>query len=363
MKKILVVIGIVVLFVGASVIPSVISVKTQRLPGVVMQNIWYVDDDGMDYPNPDFNNIQDAVNASSANDEIRVYKGNYPENVVVNKKLDLIGGWNGTSTIDGGGSGNVVKITAPSVNVENFTIINSGNYEGVSVFDAGVHVLSSLNTITGNNISDNNGDGIYLSNAAGNEISGNVITNNAYVGIDLFSIISGGNTVSENTIQDNGIDGIYMLRGHGNFIQKNNIIGNKNGIHLRRSRFNLIEKNYIADSSEYGLYFELFCLANSITGNNITGNTDQGIFLKFQCDFNTIFMNNFIENDGTKSIFYTPHVGFISCFLNAWRENYWDDYAPIIPNWWYLIWGRWGFIPWPNFDLYPSPNPYPWPPT
>ena len=40
----------------------------------------------------------------------------------------------------------------------------------------------------------------------------------------------------------------------------------------------------------------------------------------------------------------------------------WDDYEPIIPNWWYLMWGRWGFIPWPNFDLYPVAEPYDWPP-
>lgn len=367
MKKILIMIGIVILFFGISVIPSISALNKQNtLNATTMQKIWYVDDDGNDYPNPDFNKIQDAIDGATGGDEIRVYAGNYPENVVVDERLDLIGGWNGTSTIDGGGSGNVIKIIgiASNAKIENFTIQNSGNYAQGNVFDAGIHILTSLNIIINNNISNNKGDGIYLSNSAGNEIIGNIIKSNDYDGIGLYSIISEGNTISKNTIEYNGNDGIFLFRGHGNFIRENTISGNKgNGIHLQRSRLNSIEKNYIGNSEKYGIYFEFFCFTNSITRNNITGNTNQGFFLKFQCDGNIMSLNNFIDNDDIKKIFYNPHVGFLSCFLNGWRENYWDDYNPIIPNWWYLIWGRWGFVPWPNFDLYPASNPYDWPPT
>jgi len=299
MKKVIIVIGTIILFFGVSVIPSISAVNKQKTLNIAtMPNIWYVDDDGIDYPTPDYYKIQDAIDNATGGDEIRVYAGYYPENVVVNKRLELIGGWNGTSTIDGGGSGNVVKIMgiASDVKIENFTIQNSGNYEAGKVFDAGIHVLSSLNKIINNNISNNKGDGIYLSSSAGNEISGNVIINNDYDGIGLFSIISGGNTISGNTIEDNGYDGIYLYRGHGNFIRENNISGNKgNGIHFQRSRLNLIEKNYIGNSDKYGIYFEFFCIANSITWNNITGNTDQGLFFKFQCDGNLMTYNNFID--------------------------------------------------------------------
>ncbi len=364
MSKIFVVIGIVALFFGASVIPTIPAIDTQKSPvGTPIANVWYVDDDGNDYPNPDFNNIQDAVDAASGGDEIRVYAGFYPENVNIDKTLDLIGGYNGTSIIDGGGNGNTVKLSGANSRIEKFTIQNSGDYEEGKVYDAGIHVISSLNTITNNNIIDNLGDGIYISNSAGNEITYNVISNNAYDGIALFSIISGGNTISENTIEDNGNDGIYTFRGHSNFIRENTISGNaENGIHLQRSRLNTIEKNFIGNSDNYGIFFEFLCIANSINRNNISGNINQGLFFKFQCDGNTITLNNFMNNDDVKTAFYTPHVGFLSCFLNGWRENYWDDYEPLIPNWWYLIWGRWGFVPWPNFDLYPVPDPYDWPP-
>ena len=91
MKKILIIIGIVILFFGVSVIPSISAVNKQKTLDVsTMRKIWYVDDDGNDYPNPDFYKIQDAIDNASGGDEIRVYAGYYPENVVVNKNLDLI---------------------------------------------------------------------------------------------------------------------------------------------------------------------------------------------------------------------------------------------------------------------------------
>lgn len=365
MNKIFVIFGIVVLFFGASLIPTIPAINTKEsMVGKIMPTIWIVDDDGNDYSNPDFNSIQDAVDAATGGDEIRVYAGFYPENLIIDKSLDLIGGFNGTATIDGGGTENTVKLSAASTRIEKFTIQNSGDFEDGNVYDAGIHILSSLNTIVDNDIIDNLGNGIYLSSSSGNEISGNTISNNSYDGIGLFSIVSGGNTFSENTIEGNGHNGIHIFRANGNFIIKNTISGNlDNGLYLWRSRLNTIDENFIGNSGNYGIYFELLCIANSINFNNISGNTNQGIFFKFQCDANSITCNNFMDNNGEGSSFYCCHVGFLSCFLNGWRENYWDDYDPIIPNWLYLIWGRWGFIPWPNFDLYPVPDPYDWPPV
>jgi parallel beta-helix repeat protein len=358
-----VIIGIVLLFVGASAIPTVTAEDLKKSPVEIMPAVWHVDDDGNEYPNPDFNEIQDAIDAATGGDEIRVYAGFYDENINVDKSLDIIGGFNGTSVIDGGGNGNTVTLIATSVRIEQFTIQNSGGAESGKIVDAGISIQSGLNVINQNRVEDNLGDGIFLTGAAGNEITNCYILNNSKDGIGLSSILSGGNTISGNTIGDNGEDGINMFRGHSNFMRDNIISGNQeNGIHLLRSRLNTIERNYIGNSGNYGIYFELICLANSISRNNITGNTNQGFFLKFQCDSNTITLNNFMDNNGEASFLYCCHVGFLSCFLNGWRENYFDDHDPIIPNWWYLMWGRWGFIPWPNFDLYPVAEPYDWPP-
>jgi parallel beta-helix repeat protein len=360
MKNKFVIIGIVLLFLGASVVHAE---DLKQSPVEIMPKVWHVDDDGVEYPNPDFYDIQDAIDAATGGDEIWVYAGFYAENVNVDKSLILIGGFNGTSVIDGGGSGNTVTLSAASISIEKFTIQNSGDVETNKVIDAGIGINSGLNSVTQNVIVDNLGEGIFLSSAAGNEISNNIISDNVLDGIAIFSVLSGGNTISENIIENNGEDGINIFRGHSNFIRDNTISGNQeNGIHLQRSRLNTIERNFIGNSGNYGIYFEHLCSVNSIHRNNISGNTDQGFFLKFQCDGNTITLNNFMENNGEAQFLYCCHIGFLSCFLNGWRENYFDNHDPIIPNWWYLIWGRWGFIPWPNFDLYPTAEPYDWPP-
>jgi len=71
--------------------------------------------------------IQNAIDNASAGDTVRVYDGTYYENVIVNKTLTLIGNGTSKTTIDGGGSGDVVFISADWVNVSGFTITNSGS--------------------------------------------------------------------------------------------------------------------------------------------------------------------------------------------------------------------------------------------
>ena len=76
----------------------------------------YVDDDAPDggngSMNKPFNMIQDAVNASSDGDTVRVFNGTYYENVVVNKELTIVGNGSEVTSIDGGGKGDVVRIVA-----------------------------------------------------------------------------------------------------------------------------------------------------------------------------------------------------------------------------------------------------------
>ena len=85
-----------------------------------------------------YSTIGAAITAASTGDTIRVYAGTYNENVVIHKKISLIGNGSANTTINGGGSGDVVNITANGVNISGFTITNSGStgYAGIIIFSS-----------------------------------------------------------------------------------------------------------------------------------------------------------------------------------------------------------------------------------
>jgi parallel beta-helix repeat protein len=299
------VLGIIILFVGASVLPSmsgnigkinVVKDIKESNAGMIGAT-FYVDDDSacpgdgsIEWP---YCKIQYAIDNASDGDTIIVFNGTYYENVVVNKSLDLIGENRDTTIIDGGEIGIVVNISADSVNISEFTIQNSGTYD----FDAGIGIYSSNhNTITGNNISGNNWFGIEIVyDSSYNNITGNNISGNIYCILIVYS--SNHNTITGNNISGNwsGINIVYD--SSYNNITGNNISDNKMGIG-------------IGYSSNH----------NTITGNNISGSNNHGIYIDIYCNKNIIYLNNFIENS----------VNAWDWGANQWDNgsigNYWDDY-------------------------------------
>lgn len=84
--------------------------------------------------------IQAAINAASPNDEITASAGTYNENVIINKALTLNGanvgiacpsGTRVTESIISGSGGMAVKIDAPDVTIDGFTITNPTGSFGV----------------------------------------------------------------------------------------------------------------------------------------------------------------------------------------------------------------------------------------
>jgi parallel beta-helix repeat protein len=78
-----------------------------------------------------FSTIQEAINAANPGDTIRVYDGTYYENLILNKSVSIIGNGSGNTIIDGGGSGDVINITAGHVTVDGFTFKNG--YTGIKL--------------------------------------------------------------------------------------------------------------------------------------------------------------------------------------------------------------------------------------
>lgn len=141
----------------------------------------------------DYSTIQEAINHANPGDTIFVYSGTYPENVVINKSVSLVGENRDSTIINGGGTGSVIDVVSSYVSIQGFTIMNSGS----GPLDSGISI------------------GLFRSN----NISNNKIVNNNY-GISLY--FSTNNMVSGNDINSNSNYGIYLYNSNNNLIYHNN---------------------------------------------------------------------------------------------------------------------------------------------
>ena len=256
--------------------------------------IIYVDDDNTGFEDGSkehpYNKIQKAIDNATDGDTIRVFEGNYKENIVVDKSLTLIGNGTGNTTIDSEGNGNVVEINSDNVEIFKFFITGSGNDLG----DAGIKIFTSNNIISSCNISIND-YGISLEDSSNfNTISGCNISNNDY-GISLYNS-NNFNTISWCNISNNDGDGI-RLDDSSNFntVSYSNISNNRKCIEIRESSNNTISNCNIS-KNRYGI--EIRDSSNNIiSGCNISNNDGDGIRLYHSNNFNTISGCNISNND------------------------------------------------------------------
>ncbi len=246
-----------------------------------------------------YTTIQDAVDAASEGDTIFVYSGTYYENLQIDKTVTLTGEDKNNTVIDSNSSGNVVNVTADYVNINRFTIINSGfRDEGIYIYDSQDNSISDC-------IISSNDDGIALDLTKHALISNCIISSNKRFGVLIYA--SDGS------------------RPHSN----NNIIS-----------------NCIISNNDEGIFLNDFN-GNSIIGNNITGNHVYGIHLAFAAN-NIVKENNFIDNN--------RNAYFDGSFFNSWSKNYWDNWISFGPK---IICGSLlNFIPLINFDWNPASEPY-----
>jgi len=128
------------------------------------------------YVPDDYPTIQEAVNAASAEDTIIVRSGTYKENVLLDKKLTLVG--DALPTIDALGKSDAISITADYCVVTGFRCVNATKSRS-----AGILVDSDWNRVE-NNTCEKNNYGICLKDSSNNTILNNDVLNNKY-GISL----------------------------------------------------------------------------------------------------------------------------------------------------------------------------------
>jgi parallel beta-helix repeat protein len=239
-----------------------------------------------------FDTIQAAINDTDTlnGHTIEVEAGNYLENVVIDKIIDLMGRDINNTIIDANGSGDTVKIIVNWVNITGFTISQSGSVLG----DAGI-VLDNVQNcyIAENNISDNK-NGVYsLYSNTSNLIESNYIHSNTESGILLN--YSNLNNITSNNIYDNFI-GIEIMNSNNNTILNNTITSNNYaGILLNTSEYHVINKNIIYNNSQ-GILFNTSS-NNTISNNSITSNNNvDGVRINANSNDINIVNNNISSN-------------------------------------------------------------------
>ncbi len=239
-------VGIILLFIGIAIIPSVSSEQAHSM------KIITVDDEPGD---ADYTSIKEALNHSNPGDTIEVYSGTYNETDIhiTEKRISLIGlpydpgnDDTGQPIIRWHGDTGII-IDASNVKVTGFQIVKmvGGPYDaciGIGYDSGAFHNTVSNNTLScpggrgidiigpplcrHNVISYNRIDrceyGIYILTSFNDFVFGNRISNCSGQGIQISGLM---NIVYNNTIENNNI-GLFMSGGFLNLIRNNNFFNN-----------------------------------------------------------------------------------------------------------------------------------------
>jgi len=297
--------------------------------------------------NAPYKHIQDAVENSTTNDEIFVFKGLYKENIIIYKTLIITGENKNNTIIDGMYNNYILSITHNNVNINNFTIQNSGGYKN----DAGFIINSEGNKIdncvfartktgiiinrTNNNEINNcifhtNGEGIFINTAFQNNIYNSYFTHN---GIGINMLDSYKISVYECYTETNGIGvfidnsfsidiikcalynnndnqgGIFLDKSNNIHVENSNIFHNGFGIKMDNSFDVYIINSSIFSNTHYGVYIDEESENIVIKNNEIKENLRIGVYVKdsscrlIRNNFNRSLLGLYSEHGKCKAIY------------------------------------------------------------
>jgi parallel beta-helix repeat protein len=170
----------------------------------------------------------------------------------------------------------------------------------------------SNNQISDNTISENNWNGISLTNTSGNSIKSNTISSNALNGV---SVSSSNDTISGNTISGNSGVGISIVSDAGNLITNNTIGLNNSGGVLITNSTETLSGNTIIGNSGFGV--SLITSNSSVSNNDISGNSSYGIVINGS---NNLVENDSVYNNGAEGV-YVQTGNHNSILTNSIYDN------------------------------------------
>jgi nitrous oxidase accessory protein len=206
----------------------------------------------------DANALQDAIDKAPEGSILKLPKGVYKGNIIINKPLSIIAKESGV-VIDGEGKGTVITIKSSFVTLKNLTIIGSGSRH--DRLDGAIKVSDATQCeITQCNIKD------------------------TLFGIDLQmvknSIISDNNISSKDVELGLRGDGLRLWYSNDNIVKNNRLVKSRDMV-VWYSHGNIIEDNY-GEYNRYSLHF--MYAGKNIVQNNIYKHNSVGIFFMYSKD-------------------------------------------------------------------------------
>ncbi len=228
--------------------------------------------------------LQERIAAAQPGQTIVVEGGTHAGPLTVDRPIRLIG--KGSPVVLGDGWDHVIKVRAPDVTVEGFTVRRSGL--DLQKDHAGIHVTGDRAVLRRNRIEDSL-HGIYIRQAnevllEGNDVDGSPIARPV---LPAPAGTPGGETVSGENCE---IDLDQNRRG--------------NGLHLWNSRGHRIVGNRIRQTRD-GIYFS-FVNDSTVSGNDIA-EVRYGLHYMYS-DRNRFYANSFERNVGGAAVMYSREV-------------------------------------------------------
>ena len=308
--------------------------------------------------------IAAAIARAAPGDVIRIERGRYTENLLIDKPLTLKG--IGRPTLSGGLEGDTIRVVAEDVVIDGLIVTDSGD----SLLDqnAGIYIQPGAhravvrncdlaynlfglwiekandvrienNLITGKRDyrSSQRGNGIQLYNTTGARIVGNRISfvrDAIYVDVSHHAIFR-GNRLHHSRY------GTHYMNSYYNLWEDNDSWMNRGGLALMEVRNQVVRNNRAWANSDHGIM--LRTIQDALVENNVVAGNARGFFI-YDAEYNTLRGNLVVDNivgmhvwAGSKNnqverndfISNREQVRYVAARDELWgvqEGNYWSNY-------------------------------------
>ena len=260
--------------------------------------------------------LQAAVAAAAPGDVIEVQRGNYRVNLLIDKPLTLRG--LDRPTLNGGLTGDTIRVTSPDVVIEGLIVSNSGSSlkdqnAGIYLFP-GAHravvqncdltynlfglwiekvndVRIESNLITGKRDFDSaqRGNGIQLYNTQRAQILNN---NVSFVRDALYVDVSHHATFRGNKLHHSRY-GTHYMTSYYNVWEDNETYYNRGGLALMEVRDQVVRGNRAWGNSDHGIM--LRSVQDSVVENNVVAGNNRGFFI-YDVEYAELKNNLVVDN-------------------------------------------------------------------